>query len=466
MDTIKFENKCFALTLSGECKAVSLFNKETGEEYLDKGVTLPFFSLTEDRPFNNEIKLAYMNKRTTFQANRVRLDGDELIVGFELVLFEARVRVTVKDEYIAFTLVDFIADEKDFPQPMSYPPVSEFRLIQLPLDAYLPYGQWLNVCHTEKSSVCVMSCSEHGFTDGEVFNDVRVLKTDAHRCINLRGCTAAIICRKKDSFLRSVESIETDYDLPKGVASRRDPRINSSIYWVAHLDPTNVDEHIAYAKKGGFRMMLIYYTAPFINERMYVNFGDYDYRPTYPEKEKTLTELLNKIKAAGITPGFHFLHTHIGIKTRYVTPKVDYRLNLTRRFTLSRDISENDTDIYVEECPCDVTTADKTRILRFDGEAITYEGYTEEYPYRFYGCTRGHFDTEVTAHKRGTSGGLLDVSELSGTSRIPTYRMRSRIISQPLTTAALSLCILTSRKEPTRRSNTTYRTLSTEYTRR
>ena len=416
MGNITLENKYFALTLSESCRAVSLMNKETGEQYLNEDTPLPFFSVTEDRPYNNEIKLAYMNKRTTFQANRVRKEGDNLIIGFELVLFEAVVKVTVKDSYIAFTLVDFLADEKDFPQPMSYPPVSEFRLIQLPIDASIPYGQWLNVCHTEKSSVCVMSCSEHGFTDGEVFNGVRVLKTDARRGIKLRGCTSALICRRTEELLSSVEDIENHYGLPKGVASRRDPRLNRSIYWVAHLDPSNVDEHIEYAKKGGFSMMLIYYSAPFITEQGYNKFGDYEYRPTYPEKEKTLTELLNKIKAAGITPGFHFLHTHIGIKTHYVTPRVDHRLNLTRRFTLSRDISENDTEIFVEECPCDVTLADRTRVLRFGGEAISYEGYTEEYPYHFYGCERGHFDTEITAHKRGTVGGVLDLSEYTATS--------------------------------------------------
>ena len=55
-------------------------------------------------------------------------------------------------------------------------------------------------------------------------------------------------------------------------------------------------------------------------------------------------------------------------------------------------------------------------MLRFDGEAISYEGYTEEYPYHFYGCERGHFDTEVTAHKRGTVGGVLDLSEYTATS--------------------------------------------------
>ena len=172
MGNITLENKYFALTLSENCRALSLINKETGETYLNEDTPLPFFSVTEERPYNNEIKLAYMNKRTTFQANRVRKEGDNLIIGFELVLFEAVVKVTVKDSYIAFTLVDFLADEKDFPQPMSYPPVSEFRLIQLPVDASLSYGQWLNVCHTEKSSVCVMSCSEHGFTDGDVFYGV------------------------------------------------------------------------------------------------------------------------------------------------------------------------------------------------------------------------------------------------------------------------------------------------------
>ena len=80
---IILENKHFRLTIGGDCCAKSLVHKASGQECLDTSEDIPLFSVTQPRPYNNEIKLAYPNKRTTFQANRVRMEGDRLIVGFE-----------------------------------------------------------------------------------------------------------------------------------------------------------------------------------------------------------------------------------------------------------------------------------------------------------------------------------------------------------------------------------------------
>ena len=413
---IIIENDYFKLVIDENCRAKSLFCKETGEECLKKEIKVPLFSITEERPFNNEIKLAYMNKRTVFEANRVRLEDGKLVVGFELLLFEAIVGFTVKKDYVAFELIGFNAEEKDFPQPMDYPPVSEFRLLALPYERSATFGQWLNVCHTDKTSSGIMAVSPDGFTDSTCFADTRVLHVDVKAGYKLKNCPAILICRSTEGYLASVESVENDYSLPNGVESRRDPLINASVYWVPDLSPENVDEHIRYAKMGGYRLMLVYYTSMFKTHNAYDTCGDYDYRESYPNGERSLKEMLEKIKAAGITPGFHFLHSHIGTASRYVTPKADFRLNSKRAFTLASGISETDTEIYVYENPIDSPTVDLTRILRFDSELICYEGYTTEPPYKFYGCTRGHYDTEITAHQRGCRGGILDVSEFTGTS--------------------------------------------------
>ena len=104
---ILLENETFRLTLSPACIAESLLLKSNGEECLCTADPLPFFSLTEERPFNNEIKLAHPVKRTTFAANRVRLEDGLLIVGFEKICFEAVISVTVAPRYMIFTLTDF-----------------------------------------------------------------------------------------------------------------------------------------------------------------------------------------------------------------------------------------------------------------------------------------------------------------------------------------------------------------------
>lgn len=415
-NNIIIENDYLKLTLNENCCATSLICKETGEECIDTSVSVPFFSITEERPYNNEIKLAYMNKRTVFEANSVKRNGDILTVGFELLLFTANVKVTVREDHVAFELIGFNADIKDFPQPMDFPPVAEFRIAALPTKKNADFGQWLNVCHIGKSSLGLMSVSPEGFTDATCFNETRVLHVDTKAGYKLKNCPAILICRKTEDYLESIKTIENIYSLPKGVESRKSPLINASVYWVQDLNPDTVDEHIRYAKMGGYRLMLIYYTSMFKTGKAYDTCGDYDYRDSYPEGEKTLKELLEKIKAAGITPGFHFLHTHIGIASRYVTPKADFRLNLKRKFTLAKDIDVSSDEIYVYENPIDSPTVDLTRILKYDTELISYEGYTTEPPYKFYGCKRGHYGTEISSHSRGCNGGILDVSEYTGTS--------------------------------------------------
>ena len=83
-ETIIIENSVFSLTLGTDCVAYSLIEKNTDKECLSPSLKLPLFTVTEDRPYNNEIKLTYMNKRTEFAANSVERNGDVLTVGEEV----------------------------------------------------------------------------------------------------------------------------------------------------------------------------------------------------------------------------------------------------------------------------------------------------------------------------------------------------------------------------------------------
>lgn len=416
MDII-IENKELCLTLGEDCITKSLICKKTGEECLMQGVNLPLFSLTEDRPYNNEIKLAHPNKRTTFQANRVRREGNSLIVGFELIKFEARVEIKEADNYISFELADFIIKPEDFGHlAMTPPPVAEFRLIQLPIKNRERFGEWLNVFWDDSVAVNVLANSRWSVIDSDKFNGYRVMHATARRDVKLKKCSASLIVTPTHNLMNAIEALETDYNLPSGVKNRRRDKLNASIYWAPFIHLDNVDEHIALAKKAGFRMMLIYFTAPFYNENGYTFCGNYDYNEHYPNGEEDLKLLLQKIKAAGITPGLHILQTHIGIKSRYVTPVADHRLNLTRYFTLAKPLVKDDTVVYVEQNPEGTVMHEKCRVLKFGGELISYEGYTTERPYTFTGCKRGHFDTYVTPHEIGTIGGILDITEFGATS--------------------------------------------------
>ena len=55
-NSIIIENKRMRLTLGENGIAESLICLATGEECLDTNELMPMFSVTEERPFNNEIK--------------------------------------------------------------------------------------------------------------------------------------------------------------------------------------------------------------------------------------------------------------------------------------------------------------------------------------------------------------------------------------------------------------------------
>lgn len=415
MDII-LENSQFRLVVGSDCITKSLIHKATGQECLDTGEALALFSVTQPRPFNNEIKLAYPNKRTVFQANRIRQEDNRLIVGFEITPYEAVIETKITEDYIAFRLADFIVDPEDYAYlRMTPPPVESFRVLQLPVKYRKNFGQWLNVSWDEDVAVNVLATSPYAIIEAEKRKGCHIMTADALREVKLRGTEAALIVTDSSKLLDAVDALERDYDLPRGVQSRRSKEIRKSYYRAEELTPETVDRHITYCKQCGFEMMTSYYTSQYIADR-YNYCGDYDLRPEYPEGLESVRNMLQKIRAAGIIPGLHFLQTHIGLKSRYVTPVADHRLHKTRLFTLAKPLTGEDTTVFVEENPEGSVLAEGCRVLQFGGELISYEGYSAERPYCFIGCRRGHLDTYVTEHPLGQIGGILDVSEFGATS--------------------------------------------------
>lgn len=413
---ILFDNRTFRLVVGSNGLVKSLVVKENGEECLAQDQGIALFSATQERPYNNEVKLAHPNKRTTYQANAIRREGNRLIVGFEVVPFQAIIEVIERPDYLAFRLADFVADTADYPMPMTPPPVKELRLFQLPVKDRTHFGAWLNVSWDAQAAVNVLSTSPYARIDAERRQGYRVMYADALRDVRLQGTEAALIACPTHRLMDVIDTLEKDYDLPRGVASRRDARINASMYWSASATPENIHEHIAWMKKGGFTMMLLYYTCLFEERGGYSLNGNYDYRPEYPNGRKDVRAMLRTLKEHGITPGLHVLQTHIGVNSRYVTPVADHRLHLTRHFTLAQPLDEKNTTITVEQNPIGSVMAQGARVLQFGGELIAYEAYTTQPPYQFTGCRRGAYNTHIVAHPMGQIGGILDVSEFGGSS--------------------------------------------------
>lgn len=413
---IIIENGQIKLAIGKDGIVKSLLYKPTNEECLLRGKNVSISSITQERPWNNEIKLAYPNKEMTFQANTVRLDGNKLIVGYELIPYEAVISFKITPQYIRFSLEDFIVDDADYRIVISEPPILEMWFLQLPVRDKTHFGQWLNVIWDDRLAVNLLGTDHYTRIDSEEREGYHILKAGAVSGIKLKGVGAALITCDKNELLDNIAVVEEDFGLPRGVESRRHEKYGLSYYWSGNVTPFNVDQHLKYAKMAGMRLFMIYYPA-FIKSDGYRYLGNYEWRePEYPNGMSDLHDMLDKIKKADILPGFHFLHTHIGRKSKYITPVPDHRLNLRKVFTLARPLGLNDTTVYTEQNPINSVRAGKRRVLKIGTELISYKDYTTSPPYRFTGCVRGIDQTTVNALPAGYMFGILDVSEFGARS--------------------------------------------------
>ena len=419
---ITISNEVFTFTLGEDARAKSLKVNATGEELLRPDESVPFFASFQKRPWHNEIKLIHPMKRTTFKARKVEKvgggggegEGGDVVVSFELVPYKAVVTVKVKPKYIAFKLKEWLVTPADYGnQRQDLPPVEEFFLAQLPVKNKTNFGKWLGTMWDETAAVGVIAANVYALIDSQERDGYRVLQASAHHEVKMEGTEAVLIAAPgKQAYLDAVEAVEIDYGLPRGVAMRREGKVGGCKMSAQDITPVNVDWHIAQAKKAGIKRMTIYYPALFKDKGGYNYLGNYEWKESYPNKEADLKAILNRIKAAGIVPGFHVLQTHIGNRSRYITPRVDPRMRVTRHYTLMKAIDEKtDGEIEVAENPCLAARQQDLRYLKFGEELLFYEGVTTEPPYRFTGVKRGAFGTIAAPHERCEIGGTLDLSE-------------------------------------------------------
>jgi len=165
-----------------------------------------------------------------FNAKSVTYDGENLIISFELLSFKAVVKVLNHPTYMEFKLVDFITNSKDnVDLYMDYPPVEEFRILQLPIKNLKNLGEWLNVMHDEEIAVNVLGTSAHPWINSSKRDGYRILLADARKGIKLKDCSAILIATEKQELLNVIDTVENDYNLPRGVRSRKSKDINRSI---------------------------------------------------------------------------------------------------------------------------------------------------------------------------------------------------------------------------------------------
>lgn len=366
-------------------------------------IDLPISSITQDVPYDNEIRLSYPAKPKTFNADSLYLEGDNLIITFELTDYEAVISVNTTDNYIGFTL-------KEMRYKMGKigikrkTKIDELVFLQLPIKNRTHFGEWLNVVWDDDIAVNLLATDKYCRIDAQKRKGYKIFQAGGEKEVKLENIGAALITTSRSNILDCINRIEHNYGLPLGVESRKSKEYKFSQYTPRGiLTLQNIDEHIAFAKKAGLKIMLIYYPS------FARNMGHFSWRKEYPNGIEDLKAITKKIKDAGLIPGLHTHYNKASITDPYVTPVPDNRLNIRRFFSLRKTLNINATTIVVEENPEGCTLDNRRRMLKVGSEIISYESYTTEPPYKFLNCKRGVFNTKPNEKEKGTIIGLLDV---------------------------------------------------------
>ena len=125
----------------------------------------------------------------------------------------------------------------------------------------------------------------------------------------------------------------------------------------------------------------------------------------FPEGWKTYKKIVDKLHRSGISSILHTYACYIGPESKYVTPVPHPGLDTVATFTLAKPLSQDATEIEVNESTAKALGRDVT--LRIGDEIIKFEGVTKAAPFMFTGCTRGFHRTAVAAHGAGAKAGIL-----------------------------------------------------------
>lgn len=402
--SVVLENHEMRLVIRSDGSAKSLIHKPTGQECLDTRAHVPMFNVTQYRPLDNELQLAYPAKITHFPADRVRREGDKLIVDFALVGYEGTIGLKITDSYMSFRLEDLTYKGYTPVRPKFAFPLDETIFLQLPIRPRKNFGDWLNVMWDDEVAVNVLATDPETEIDTTPCAGHYLFHAGSARAVKLKDLGAALITTATPRLLDRIAQVEQDFHLPLGVESRRSKDYKFSYYQAFTLSPKDVDRQIAYAKQGGFRQFMVYCLA------FSKTVGHFPWNAEYPGGMADLKEVVGKIRNAGMLPGLHILYTMAHEEDPYVSPKPDPRLNLLLNYTLSQDVDQAATVIPIEEDPhLSTTDADGKRILRIGNELVSYESYTSSAPFRFEGCQRGALGSTAAAHESGSRVGQLDM---------------------------------------------------------
>ena len=401
-ERIVFETDSLRLTVGSDGTVQSLVSRASGKEYMAASKRGPMAAVSWGGRAvpRSQKKNGQFTERWIYQgghtaaASRLTLAGDRLQATFGEAGAMATWRVISRPNYLAFELLEVAGREIDRIDWLC------LNLVDLPQQ-----GAWVNFAFEDSFGVCLCAGNVRTNVEMDQAENGVAMRAVAERVVGFQGPTAVLFgCpAPRDCFLDAMAVVERDFGLPAGAENRRRSEARCSYLWASRPTPENVGDYVSLAKRAGFRMVLLSYTA------FSTGAGHFAWRKEYPNGMADLKKVTDTIRAAGLAVGWHIHYSKAHISDRYVTPVPDERLHQVRRFALAEAIDTEAKTIPVDRNPAGCTLDARRRVLKLGKELVAYEGYRTESPFAFTGCRRGHLGTTASQHEAGDGLGLLDV---------------------------------------------------------
>ena len=374
---VTLENGFARISLDEAGNVVSIVDKSSGAELC-----------ADKRPFVVIIKDGKSFPPSACSFTKTR-NGGRLVFRFANADATVAIDVSVKQRYFAFKVAEVNGSG-----------IGEIVFAQIYVRQAKNVSHMVGMIGDEQFSFCMRALNLQ--TNVRVGGKPAILAAICYSNYGFTGAGVALVASPTNRLrdvLKEVVKNEGILHTPIGGPFALDAKENRLLYVFATISEHNVDEWISLAKKSGLSII------HFIGWGK--SFGHYEPRnDLFPNGLVGMKKVVEKIHAAGLKAGLNVLTAFISPHDPYVTPIPDKRLAKRKTFTFAKPISEKDDAIFVNEKPEDMDViwayASRGNVLQIDDELVQYSGYSQEPPYRFFGCRRGAFGTKASPHEAGT----------------------------------------------------------------
>lgn len=221
------------------------------------------------------------------------------------------------------------------------------------------------------------------------------------------GSAIALFACPASKTLDVIEAIELTEGLPHpmidGVWVKRWEKANHA-YML--YEGASLDQALNYVDSCNFSLLHI--------GDFFKSWGHFDLTTTrFPGGAKEIKAFTDKARDRGVSIGVHTLTMFTSQHDPYISPVPSDSLCIAGKTTLSRDITEQDDEIFIDD-PAFFVYTGPTRTVKIGKELIAYNTVSTDKPYRLLACTRGQFGTKIASHTTGETVEKLVNDDYSG----------------------------------------------------